>query len=49
MLDADDRAEGDVKSQLGQTTCILLVDIKLTPVAGAAAAVPLASAGAASS
>ena len=38
MLDADDRAESDVKKQLGQTACTLLVDITLTPTAGAGAA-----------
>ncbi len=49
MLDADDRAEGDVKSQLGQTTCSLVVEIKLTAVEGAATVAPSAAAGAASS
>ncbi len=49
MLDADETAEGNVQSQLGQTSCFLFIDIKITPVPGAAAVAPLASAGVASS
>ncbi len=38
MVDADDRAENDVRKQLGQTSCTLRVDITLTPSAEAGAA-----------
>jgi hypothetical protein len=44
MLDADETAEGNVQSHLGQTCCFLLIDIKIIPVPGTAVVAPSASA-----